>query len=363
VNRVLSVALASLLAGYVFISHQDNVLAQEKNRISASEAQGQGNGGVALKISPYGLIVSFEEVGEFISKYWATDDTHLRVGTNAPIGRDATILFLKTEGQWPSDTDGTTLTVMTKRKSGDTQLYSFFIEFTKEKPKYPIVRIFPDEAPPKKSITKVQTPEVRKPAQTVTPDNRKVVRAEPSSPGSSIAESQKPPRQPFIVKKPVAVQSMPIAQKTVVPKSVEPPRSKTPKVKTLGAMALKIAGVSRKESAVSQPPKSVSAPQKSVPEPKAQSMGVRLSTAKLRFALIHHYQANALIRGLLVASRTGEVGSKSTTTSRVQNVARRLRRGEDLAEASKQESVEWKTVVRLLKLGNYAGMVESIPGI
>jgi hypothetical protein len=72
---------------------------------------------------------------------------------------------------------------------------------------------------------------------------------------------------------------------------------------------------------------------------------------------VNHTQANALVRGLTVAAKTGEVGGKSPVASRMQNVILRLRRGEKLTDASKKESIEWKTVMRLLQLGNYRGQV------
>jgi hypothetical protein len=77
----------------------------------------------------------------------------------------------------------------------------------------------------------------------------------------------------------------------------------------------------------------------------------------LALVLVNHTQANALVRGLTVAAKTGEVGGKSPVASRMQNVILRLRRGEKLTDASKKESIEWKTVMRLLQLGNYRGQV------
>ncbi len=66
-----------------------------------------------------------------------------------------------------------------------------------------------------------------------------------------------------------------------------------------------------------------------------------------------HQIANALVRGLSVANRTGEIGYKASLSARVQNVVRSLRRGESLDVAAKSWGVAEKTVKRLLSLGNY----------
>jgi hypothetical protein len=66
-----------------------------------------------------------------------------------------------------------------------------------------------------------------------------------------------------------------------------------------------------------------------------------------------HAAANALIRGLLVANRTGEVGYTSTISYRVQDVVRNLRRGKSIAFASNRCNVAEPVLGRLLQLGKY----------
>lgn len=68
-----------------------------------------------------------------------------------------------------------------------------------------------------------------------------------------------------------------------------------------------------------------------------------------------HTIANALIRGLTVANRTGEIGFRSTVNFRVQSLVRHLRRGEKLEGSIKQVGIEESTVNRLLKLGGING--------
>lgn len=74
---------------------------------------------------------------------------------------------------------------------------------------------------------------------------------------------------------------------------------------------------------------------------------------KLAAAENPHQLANALVRGLTVANRTGEIGYKASLSAKVQNVVRSLRRGESLDVAAKSWGVPEQTVKRLLSLGNY----------
>lgn len=69
----------------------------------------------------------------------------------------------------------------------------------------------------------------------------------------------------------------------------------------------------------------------------------------------YHTLANAIVRGLLVANRTGEIAYADPISYRVQNVVRSLRRGEALDRASKHAGVSYRVVDRLLKLGSCDG--------
>jgi hypothetical protein len=69
--------------------------------------------------------------------------------------------------------------------------------------------------------------------------------------------------------------------------------------------------------------------------------------------ILSHTLANAIVRGLLVANRTGEIAYAAPLSYRVQNVVRGLRRGEPLASASLRARVPLPVVSHLLQLGNY----------
>jgi hypothetical protein len=65
----------------------------------------------------------------------------------------------------------------------------------------------------------------------------------------------------------------------------------------------------------------------------------------------NHTLANAIVRGLLVANRTGEINYTALLSYRVQDVVRSLRRGNALGKAQKHGGVSFPVVRRLLKLG------------
>jgi hypothetical protein len=61
--------------------------------------------------------------------------------------------------------------------------------------------------------------------------------------------------------------------------------------------------------------------------------------------------ANIVVRGLLVANRTHEIGFNSPVRARVQDLVRNLRKGLPLATAQKRAKLPESTVKRLLQLG------------
>ena len=74
---------------------------------------------------------------------------------------------------------------------------------------------------------------------------------------------------------------------------------------------------------------------------------------ELKLAAVNPYQiANALVRGLTVANRTGEIGYSAPLSAKVQSLVRELRRGVALEMAAKSSDVPQKTLKRLLQIGN-----------
>jgi hypothetical protein len=63
--------------------------------------------------------------------------------------------------------------------------------------------------------------------------------------------------------------------------------------------------------------------------------------------------ANALVRGLSKANAIREISYTSSVSYRVQDIVRRLRRGNGLSVSARYSGVSTKTIKRLLELGNY----------
>jgi hypothetical protein len=70
--------------------------------------------------------------------------------------------------------------------------------------------------------------------------------------------------------------------------------------------------------------------------------------------LLSHTLANALVRGLVVANRTGEIGYGAPLSYQVQDIVRILRRGKPLTLARTRARVSNPVVDRLLQLGHYS---------
>ncbi|MGB8700844.1 MAG: hypothetical protein WCD18_15615 [Thermosynechococcaceae cyanobacterium] len=65
-----------------------------------------------------------------------------------------------------------------------------------------------------------------------------------------------------------------------------------------------------------------------------------------------HSQANALIRGLLIAKQKRQIGYQSATWMKVQDVVYRLRNGQTIAKASYRSGVALSLIERLLAWGS-----------
>jgi hypothetical protein len=79
--------------------------------------------------------------------------------------------------------------------------------------------------------------------------------------------------------------------------------------------------------------------------------------AKATDTILYHTLANALVRGLVVANRTGEIGYAAPLSYQVQDIVRILRRGKPLVLARTRARVPNPVVDRLLQLGHYSAQV------
>lgn len=86
--------------------------------------------------------------------------------------------------------------------------------------------------------------------------------------------------------------------------------------------------------------------------PLRRSIGPSSSSAVDLSSVDSHTMANAIVRGLLVANRTGEIAYAAPLSYKIQDVVRNLRRGRALNKASHYAGVPNRVVGRLLRLGH-----------
>jgi hypothetical protein len=352
-KKFVSFAIVLLLGGGVALCPTSQSLASDKNRLPASAVQGRSDEAVTLKVSPFGIVVSFEDLDESIERYWATDDRFLRIGTNAPLGPDANLLFLKTNGKWDDD-DGTAVTIQTKDVRGRIRTYNFLVEFTGDRPKYSILRIYPDGGSMAASGGRVAADRPAPPIQSVAQEAAKVL---PPQVRSAVPKMDSPDQ---VIRKSVSQ-----GTRLSMPSAVSlggllnsPSRPDTPaKPDEASEDSSNVQGKEqsaspdqeeREAEPNAQPPRQADL----APQPAPETMS-NATNPKMAALLLSHSQANALVRGLTVAGRTGEVGRQSITARKIKVVVSRLRRGEALTVAAKREAVESKTIYRLLQLGNF----------
>jgi hypothetical protein len=422
VKRIASVISACFLASGLITYPSGFVSAQEGGRIYTSEAQGKTDKPVTITVSPYGMVLSFVEVQESVEKFWTTDYSHLRIGADTPSGKGAKLIFLKTEGELSADTKGTSLTIITKTKTGEPKIYSFLVDFTTAKPTYSILRIYPDKdlrqnsitglgtvqkSPPIFSSPKIRTSQITKPTAVASPPFPKIER--PSLTPSSVGKTNVFPN-PSIQSVQTKTASIPVQTTDTLPptKAADSTSTDVAPTKAADSTSTDVAPTKAADSTSTDvaPTKAADststdvAPTKAAdststdvaPTKAADSTSTDTSSsvqnteipkndsatvidkdktlpaepiqisksslppaASLRSTSLT--QANALVRGLAIANRAKEIGYTSSISRSVQNIVRRLRRGESLQNAAPKESIQWKTILRLLQLGKYQGDV------
>jgi hypothetical protein len=438
VKKIASVISACFLVSGLMTYPSGFVSAQEGGRIYTSEAQGKTDKPVTITVSPYGMVLSFVEVQESVDRFWTTDYSHLRIGADTPSGKGAKLIFLKTEGELNAETKGTSLTIITKTKTGEPKIYSFLVDFTNAKPTYSILRIYPDKDLRQNSITgsgtvqksapifsspKIQTSQITKPTAVAPAPAPKIEK--PSLPQPSVGTTNLFPN-PSIQAAQSKAASIPVQTTDTLPtkivkaadstssdvapaKAANSTSSDVAPTKTADSTSSDVAPTKTADSTSSDvvPAKAADstssdvAPTKTadstssdvVPAKAADSVSTDTSSSVQQTEIPKSdsakvvdkdttlpaepiqisksslpplaassrstslTQANALVRGLAIANKAKEIGYTSPISRSVQNIVRRLRRGESLQNAAPKEAIQWKTILRLLQLGKYQGDV------
>ena len=377
------------------------VSAQEGGRIYTSEAQGKTDKPVTITVSPYGMVISFVEIQESVDRFWTTDYSHLRIGADTPSGKGAKLIFLKTEGELSADTKGTSLTIITKTKTGEPKIYSFLVDFTNARPSYSILRIYPDKDLRRNSITgsgtvqksapifpspKIQTSQITKPTTVAPLPSPKIEK--PSLPKTSVGKTDLFYNPSIQAVQPrtatIPVQTIDTFSTKIV-KAIDSVSTEVAPTKAADSVSTDVAPTKAADSTSTEaaPAKAADATSTEVAPAKAADATstevvptkaadpvstevaptepIRISNSFLPLATSLRTtsltQANALVRGLAIANKMKEIGYTSPISRSVQNIVRRLRRGESLQNAAPKESIQWKTILRLLELGKYQGDV------
>jgi hypothetical protein len=360
-----------------------SALALEGDRISVSQAQGKTGEPAVITVSPYGVALTFIEVGELIENAWVIDSSNLGIGYDLPPGKGAKIVFLKAVKQVSTASPGTSLTVTTRTKAGANKVYNFLVEFSEAKPRYTIVRIYPDATPsrPAPSTVVATSPTPTRPSDAAPPSAPSTVPATmpQTTVQSSAAASTPTAAQPTTSKtNQVTPPSGSVSQAANAPVVAPPagpetlPEKKSEKAATVTPVSQNAASGNssagketpiytelRKIYPVAPTPSATAAGQ-NAETASAVSIAVpqvATSSKNIQQRLFYHSQANALVRGLALANRTGEVGSKNPISAQLQSVIRDLRKGQNIQASSKSHGVEWKIILRLLQLGDYKGEV------
>jgi hypothetical protein len=382
VRRVASAVSACLLVGGLISIPVQSAFALEGDRISVSQAQGKTGEPAVITVSPYGVALTFIEVGELIENAWVIDSSNLGIGYDLPPGKGAKIVFLKAIKQVSTASPGTSLTVTTRTRAGANKVYNFLVEFSEAKPKYTIVRIYPDatlnrpasstvvaasptparpsDAAPSVPSTPTTTPQTTvqssaaAPTPTAAPQSSKTDQVTPPSSNTSQAANAPvvaPPANPETrpeTKSEKTATVTPVAQNTASGNTSA--GKETPIYTELRKIYPVAPTPAPSATAASQNSETASAVSIAVPQ-------VATSSKNIQQRLFYHSQANALVRGLALANRTGEVGSKNPISAQLQSIIRDLRKGQNLQASSKSHGVEWRIILRLLQLGDYKGEV------
>ncbi|HEY9825951.1 MAG TPA: hypothetical protein V6D19_10915 [Stenomitos sp.] len=299
-------------------------------RLSNTQAQGQ-NKTVSVQVWPgYGLNVSFIETGEMIIKAWLDDPSRIAMDLDGTKEGASVVHLRRIKAQelplMTSQDGSTLLTVITQSDRG-RKLYQIRVVPVDGKPDYFAVNIGPGTAGKPKAFA--QLPVAAKPVQSPLP---------PAPPISQKIPTVTPPAAPSIAP-PAAVAS------AVVTKPSR--RSKVTFQAIAGISPSK--SVAKSEELITStnisplPARSKPLPRRMV-VPKPQLSGRQQSLT----------DANALVRGLVVAHRMGEVNRGSLNWYRLQSAVAWMRRGKSRADAARLVRLNLSLVERVIALGNPA---------
>jgi hypothetical protein len=301
-----------------------SVLALSARTVSTKQAQGTNTPIITLEVAPgYGLNINLIPTGEVIKEAWIGDPSRITLGFDGYLcqrtgtqqqkcdDEGATVIKLRQiksiafPNLLSSSNGGTLLTFITEGIEG-RKIYQFQIIPVSGQPKYTLLNIQPDiDKLPIPSVLVRQPPSVNTPTQkTPIQSQRRQPQANVSKPSPNINPIPKPP-----------------------------------------------ANVNSQQSAISSKPSPT--PATSIPKRPSASANPssNVTTGKKILVSASIEQANALVRGLVVANQKGQIKPKTKTWNRVQTVIVLLRRGNTKQEAISKAGISLELIDQLLQWG------------
>ena len=389
-----------------------SVLALSARTVSIEEAQGISGSIITLEVAPgYGLNINLIPTGEIVKKAWIDDPSRITLSFDGNLcqggteqqqcnNEGATVIHLRqiqpiAFPSLPRSAGGGTLLTLITEGSQGRKIYQFKVMPVSGAPKYTLLNVSSEnpantlllrgrsvplmvnDLPRRRSQNTARAYQQRNPtrnSQLEQPSNtvraefpgRQSVVTKPKStlPVSTsilfpIQDISPTPISPFslpetpspvdnkltptaiITDSKIAITSNNKPKQTVAtytPKTSLPPDSTPIKPKTTPSSKVSPSPRRTTSTIVETKPKTPQLPDKiAATEPQAPtSVG----------------QANALVRGLVVARQKGQINSKTKVWKQVQSVVLLLRRGATAQEAAKKVGVSLQLVERLIAWGN-----------
>ncbi len=393
-----------------------SVLALSARTVSVEEAQGISGSVITLEVAPgYGLNINLIPTGEVVKKAWIDDPSRITLSFDGNLCQGATEQQCNNEGAtvihlrqiqpiaFPnlprSPGGGTLLTLITEGSQG-RKIYQFKVMPVSGTPKYTVLNVSSD--------TPANTPLLRGRNVPLMVDNKRVQnyagqpqnRARAYSQGDRTLNPQleqpstktraesigQQPRATLPNKSvPVAPVSLPILPpltyvKPTLVSPFSPPVTSSPVDNKLAAVATpKVSLSSNNTTSTTIPVSTTKTPlpqsrtpiKREVVTPKpplssnnTTSTAIPVSTTKTplqpskvtvikpQLSTLSMEQANALVRGLVIARQKGQINNKTKVWKQVQSVVLLLRRGVTAQEAAKKVGISLQLVEQLMAWGS-----------
>ena len=393
-----------------------SVLALSARTVSIEEAQGISGSIITLEVAPgYGLNINLIPTGEIVKKAWIDDPSRITLSFDGNLcqggteqqqcnNEGATVIHLRQIQPiaFPSlprsAGGGTLLTLITEGNQG-RKIYQFKVMPVSGTPKYTVLNVS-SESPANTPLLRGRSVPLmvndlprRRSQNTARAYRQRNPTLNPQlEQSSNTVRAELPGQPPFVTKPNKPISTAPVSTSILFPiQDISPtpilpfslPETPLPVDNKLTPTAIitdsKIAITSNNKPkqtvAISTPktspphnstlikPKTTPSPKVS-PSPKrttSTAVGSKPKTPQLPDKVTATTapqvstsagQANALVRGLVVARQKGQINQRTKVWKQVQSVVLLLRRGATAQEAAKKVGISLQLVERLIAWGN-----------